>query len=271
MRVSEWIGVGYLVYLLALLAVRPPGRRRQSVLLFGGTVLIVLPFVVGRLPASRALDVVRPWLPLAYALFLYWLSGLFFREPQEAMEARFIAFDRRVRERLGATGLARTSPRVVLELLEAAYFSGYLMPPAGMIVLVLCGRVDLADRFWSTVLLAILGCYGALPWIRTRPWWVLSPHNDIDDRRLVARAVNLFFVHNTSTRANTFPSGHVAGALATALAVAPVSRVAGAVFFVEAAAVAAGSVVGEYHYSGDALAGAAVALAAWGVIGLLGV
>jgi membrane-associated phospholipid phosphatase len=121
------------------------------------------------------------------------------------------------------------------------------------------------------VLLAELACYGVLPWIRTRPSWVLQPDSPLSQRRVLMRRLNLAIVRETSTHANTFPSGHAAGALATALAVAPVWPLAGAVFLFLALSIMAGSVAGEYHYAGDAITGAATAVAAWGVVSLLGV
>jgi membrane-associated phospholipid phosphatase len=54
--------------------------------------------------------------------------------------------------------------------------------------------------------------------------------------------------------------------VAVALAVLPVWPLAGSVFSVLAAGIIVGSVVGEYHYAGDAIGGLAVGLAAWGVV-----
>jgi membrane-associated phospholipid phosphatase len=136
---------------------------------------------------------------------------------------------------------------------------------------VLAGRADLADRYWSMLLLSILACYAVLPWVRTRPPWAVQPTEALAGRVVLLRRLNMYFVRTASTRVNTFPSGHTAGAFAVAFAVAPVSPLAGLVLLVVAASVAAGSVVGDYHYIGDALAGLATALLAWGVVTLIGV
>jgi membrane-associated phospholipid phosphatase len=140
-----------------------------------------------------------------------------------------------------------------------------------MIALIVAGRADVADRYWSIVLLAELACYGVLPWIRTRPPWALRETGALDARGVWMRRLNLMLVREASTQANTFPSGHAAGALAAALAVAMVWPAAGAVFFVVALSIMAGSVIGEYHYAGDALTGALTAVAAWGLVTLMGV
>jgi undecaprenyl-diphosphatase len=66
-----------------------------------------------------------------------------------------------------------------------------------------------------------------------------------------------------SVQVNTFPSGHAAGALATALAVAAVSPAAGWAFGALALGIVAASIVGRYHYMADSIAGLLVAVAAF--------
>lgn len=271
MRASEWIILGYLGYLLALLPVcRIPRARRLGVGLLAPVLAIVV-VLASRAPVSAVTTTLREWLPLPYVLVCYWMTGFYFVRPQEVFEARFMAFDLGARRWFGAEQAATRAPRALLEALEVAYFSCYLVLPAGMIALLLVGRADGADRYWSIVLLAELACYGVLPWIRTRPPWVLRETGALDARGVLMRRLNLMLVRETSTQANTFPSGHAAGAIAVALAVAMVWPVAGAVFFVVAVSIMAGSVIGEYHYAGDALTGALTAVAAWGLVLLMGV
>ena len=61
-------------------------------------------------------------------------------------------------------------------------------------------------------------------------------------------------------RVNTFPSGHVAGSLAVALAVGSVLPAIGAALLLLALAIAVACVVGRYHYIIDAVAGALLAI-----------
>lgn len=270
MRTSEWIILGYLVYLVALLPVRPIPRASRLRLIVLASALIALLASAAWWPASPVPRTVRAWLPLPFILLCYWLSGFYFVNPQPDYEARFVSFDLEVRRRLGAGRFAQRAPRLLLEFLELAYFGCYVVLPAGMGVLVMAGRSDMADRFWSIVVLAEVACYGVLPWIRTRPSWVLQPSSPLSTRRVWMRRLNLLLVRETSTQANTFPSGHAAGAVATALAVSSVSPLAGVVFLAIAVSIMAGSVFGEYHYAGDAITGAVTAVAAWGLITLLG-
>jgi hypothetical protein len=264
LRVSEWIIVLYAAYLLALLPVRPIPRPRQVKLLAFAPALAGATLLVASLPRSPVLGVLRTWLPLLGMLVGYWLTGLYYVDPQPELEARFSAFDRRVRGWLGAADIERTAPRAVLELLEACYLSCYVMVPAGLLAITLAGAGYAAEGYLRTVLVAELCCFGVLPWVRTRPAWVLHPDSPLSQRRVLMRQVSLAVTRKASIRANTFPSGHAAGALAVALAVVPVWPLAGAIFSVLALGIIAGSVVGEYHYAGDALTGAAVGLAVWG-------
>jgi membrane-associated phospholipid phosphatase len=271
LRVAEWMIVVYLGYLLAILPFRHIPRASRVKLAALASVLIAVVLAAAWWPVSPVSRVVRTWLPLPFILLCYWLTGFYFVDPQPEYEARFAAFDLRVRGWLGAEDFARRAPRLLLEYLELSYFACYIVLPAGMAAFILAGREAESDRFWSIVLLAELACYGVLPWIRTRPWWIIQPGSPLSERRVLLRRLNLLVVRETSTHANTFPSGHAAGALATAFAVAAVWPLAGAVFVFVALSIMAGAVFGEYHYAGDAIAGAATAAAAWGLVTLLGV
>jgi membrane-associated phospholipid phosphatase len=113
-------------------------------------------------------------------------------------------------------------------------------------------------------------CFGMLPWIQTRPPWVLEPPGAIDARHLTMRAANRFFVRRALMPVNTFPSGHAATALAVALATFPIAPPAGALFLVLAMSIAVGSVIGRYHYALDAAAGIALTLVTWTALNLPG-
>jgi membrane-associated phospholipid phosphatase len=79
----------------------------------------------------------------------------------------------------------------------------------------------------------------------------------------LARRVNLRVLGVASVQLNTFPSGHAAASLATALAVGARLPIAGLLLGLLALAIALGSVAGRYHYAADALAGAALAIVAF--------
>ncbi len=265
MRVAEWIIVVYLAYLLGLLPFRRISRSRRLKLLVLASLAMAVVASAPWWPASAAARAVRTWLPMPFVLVCYWLTGVYFVAPQPEFEARFAAFDERARAWLGATNFVQRAPRLLLEFLEVSYFGCYVVVALGMVALYLAGRQQDSDRYWSVVTLAELASYGVLPWIQTRPPWALRP-SGFADRRVSMHEFNLRFVRATSTCANTFPSGHAAGALAVALVVAPAWPLAGAGFFFMALSISAGAVFGEYHYAGDAVTGAATALVAWGLI-----
>ena len=104
----------------------------------------------------------------------------------------------------------------------------------------------------------MFGCYGVLPWVPTRPPRAIegAPRQSSG----LVRRINLQVLGVASVQLNTFPSGHAAASLATALAVGARLPLAGVLLGVLALAIAIGSVVGRYHYAADALAGAALAL-----------
>ena len=124
------------------------------------------------------------------------------------------------------------------------------------------------NRFWSIVLFAAFICYGLLPWIPTRAPRAIEPARGV--MRSSIRKLNLAVLNRASVQWNTFPSGHTAASMATALAVGSDMPFAGMILGVVAISIASGSVVGRYHYAADALAGAAVAVLAFMAAGLRG-
>ena len=204
-------------------------------------------------------------LPLVYLLIGYWLPAMLVRTPNLRFERRLLEVDHTL---FGADGLvrfARRAPRIVLEYLELAYLLCYAVVPAGYAVLVASGHDGVAiDQFWSCVLLASFICYGLLPWLPTRAPRAVEPQPE--SARSSMRQVNLAVLNRASVQWNTFPSGHTAASLATALAVGAYMPAAGVVLAFVAFSIAAGSVVGRYHYAADAIAGAAAAVLAFATV-----
>lgn len=208
-------------------------------------------------------------MPLVYLLAGYWLPALLVREPDTRFEQRLLSIDRTL---FGADGLARferRAPRLLIESLELAYLLCYAVVPAGFACLALAGHdAAVIDRFWSIVLLAAFVCYGLLPWMPTRAPRAIDPPRGT--MRSSIRQLNLAVLNRASVQWNTFPSGHTAASAATALAVGSYMPLAGIMLGIVALSIAAGSVVGRYHYAADALAGAAVAILAFMAIAARG-
>jgi membrane-associated phospholipid phosphatase len=202
----------------------------------------------------------RDLLPLGYLLLSYWLPAHLVTRFNEAAERALLTFDDRV---LGGDRLAfaTRAPRVFVELLELAYLFCYPLMPLGFACLYVAGFAADADRFWTAVLLAGFLCYGVLPWLATRPPRTIE-HEPAAHRSSI-RTINLWVLGFGSVQFNTFPSGHVATSLATALVVATRLPRTGVVLGLIAIGIAVGSVVGRYHYAADAVAGAIVAVIAF--------
>ena len=149
---------------------------------------------------------------------------------------------------------------------ELSYLLVYLAVPAGAVTLVALGHAEDVDGFWTVVLLAEFACYAMLPWVQTRPPRVLEADTRIGARAGGVRQLNLRLVHQASIQANTLPSGHAAGAFATALAVGTIAPAAGTAFLLLALSISIATVLGRYHYVVDTVLGVLVALAAWWLI-----
>ena len=159
-------------------------------------------------------------------------------------------------------------PGVISTAVEVLYTGTFLVIPAGFAMLAVSGAREAADRYWTMVSAAEYVSFGVLPWLRSRPPWVVER---IDPRQASGvRRLGLVWVGCTSHHANTFPSGHTAGSLAVALAVLPYAPLAGLALLAIAIGIAVGCVSGRYHYAVDVVAGVAVALIVWAVVAASG-
>jgi len=263
LRASEWIALAYFACLGAAAVARPvAAEQRQRAL---GAVLVVAAVILGlaRVGTPGPTAVLRDWLPLAYLLLGYRLPALLVTAPHEPAERVLAALDDRWIGRRRLAAWAEHGPRAVIELLELAYLWCYPLVPAGLACLYAAGLRSESDRFWTAVLLAAYASYGVLPWLPTRPPRALE-RPPVRSRSRI-RLLNLRVLDRASIHLNTFPSGHAAASVATALAVGAELPGAGLVLGLIALGIAAGSVLGRYHYAADALAGALLALAGFAV------
>jgi len=255
-RASEWITVAYFAYLAGAAAVVPRIGRQQRRRAIGTAIAVVIAVLTVAAFGTSAL-LWRDWMPPVYILLGYWLPALLVTSTNQVLERRLLTLDRRWLGENVST-ISERAPRPVIELLELAYLFCYPMVPIGFACLYVVGLREESDRFWTAVLLAVFGCYGVLPWLPTRPPRAIEGAA-VRSSGFVRR-VNLRVLGLASIQLNTFPSGHVAASLATALAVCARLPSVGLPLGLLAVGIAMGSVVGRYHYAADALAGAALAL-----------
>lgn len=251
----EWIAVAYATYLAAVAALDARFQRARGPTLVAAFAAWTVWAVAGSGSRTPLLDAV---LPIPILLAGYWLSGLFFVQPMIGVEAWLLRIDGRF-----ARAWSWPCPWLLQDYLELAYLLVYVVVPAGALTLAFGGHAEAVPRFWAVVLLAEFVSYGALPWIQTRPPRAVDPQS-CPPIPSALRRFNVGVLRRASNQVNTLPSGHAAGAVATALVVASVMPGAGLVFLVIAISIVIATVVGRYHYTVDSVLGAAVAMiAAW--------
>lgn len=264
----HWIAFVYAGYLAGVSAARLEWRRIRWPLLPGVAAVCALT-AAAALVESRAFPTVvlsQLLIPSIVLLLGYWLSGLLFMRVDHLAEERLQSIDAVLLERTGVLSWYRRASGVLTEFFELNYLLVYPAVPAGATVLALSGFSGELGRFWTVVLLAEFACYGALPWIQVRPPRLFDETSDQGAHARIIRRFNQWIARRLSVGASTIPSGHVAGALATALAVGTVMPGAGAVFLGLALSIAVASVLGRYHYLTDSGLGAVIAVAAWGLV-----
>jgi hypothetical protein len=275
----EWVVVIYAGYFAAVAW----SRGYPAALRYGTLAAVICASAFALLPSpTRTWTIaVRTWMPVVLLLGGYRLSGLFYVAPMTAVEARLLAFDRRVFETFGWTAAGERHGSALRGgfglaalrgALEFAYLFVYVMVPLGAVVLYFAGAADQLPRYWTVVLTACFACYAMLPWVQTRPPRVLEglapgSGEDVRDGAGPLRRLNLAILLSGSNQVNTVPSGHVAAALAVALTLLASAPAAGLAFLALTAAIALATIVGRYHYTVDTVAGLGVALASWWWLG----
>jgi membrane-associated phospholipid phosphatase len=261
MRRSETIAAAYFVYLLVPVAAAMISPRRKAGLAGAALVVVALTWALGTLPRQPPWTIVRDWTPGVLLLAGYWLPGALFTSPNLAAEARLLGLDRRVFGTALEGAPFRSVPPYIRGYLELMYLFCYPLVPVAL-ALIYRGsdpsRAAHVDSFWSTVLLSVYACYGLLPWIPTRPPRALEPAAPANG----IRRLNSLVLRHASVQVNTFPSGHVAAAVAATIEVARHTAWGGAAIGIVAASIAAAAVVGRYHYLADVVLGAMVAFGA---------
>jgi hypothetical protein len=210
------------------------------------------------LPPLHA-SVIRDCLPAALLLMAYWQGGQFFIKPDVALQRELERLDERfVSPALTALARHRLAG-VVVTYFELAYLLCYVTVPGALGILYALRQARHADEFWSIVLPASYICYALLPFFQTLPPRTLAGRELLPPGPV--RRFNLLVLRHGSIQVNTFPSAHVAASLACSLALLTIAPWAGLAMLWVAMSIAAGAVIGRYHYLADAITGAAVAVA----------
>jgi hypothetical protein len=263
-RYSEWLSLGFFVWIAAAGFRRGLSPSRRWQVIAGGAVMSAA-VLWG---AGMGQADVRDWLPALYILIGYFLSGRLFVAPSLGVERWLADWDRRVLGDPPARYFARW-PTPLLVFLDLIYIFCFLLVPGGFAVLWWTGHQALADRYWTMVAATEFLAFAPLALMQTRPPWALEAR--VEHRHDPIYRLAAVFVRRATIGANTFPSGHVAASLAVGIAVAAAEPAAGAALTGLGLGIAVACASGRYHYVVDIAAGLVLALAMWGVVALLGV
>ena len=269
LRTSEWVAVGWFVVAAALALVRPLPRERRVRIGVGAATACLAVIATAQLSPSGVSGAVRNLVPAVFVIGAYRLSGVFFVLPQPGVERWLLAADARVLGAIGLRDALVNAPRLVVELIEAAYVAVYPMLPLGAVAAWQAGGNPAVDRFWTTVFLAEACSYLATAWIQTRPPRSLEPGVAGIGARSVVRRLNERVLRYGSNMVNTIPSGHAAGAVAVALVLLSLRSPLALPSALLALAILVATIIGRYHFIADTVAGALVAAIVWALVGRL--
>jgi membrane-associated phospholipid phosphatase len=269
MRTSEGLNLAYFASVTILALLWPlPGPSRIKALVCGVMGLGLTAIGAesdGRLATDTA-RALHDWLPVPAMALAYWQSGCFFDKANPRLQVLFERSDRALLRVLHIDA-ARWARRRIGGLLELAYVFCYPVVPLGILALYASGLRHRVDDYWTVVLLAAYPCYALLPFVQLLPPRLVSRQDEspVPDRTL--RRFNLWLARRVTHEANTFPSGHVAASAAIALVLLDLTPHLGLVFLLIALGIAAGCIVGRYHYAVDVAAAFVLAGAAFAVSG----
>jgi membrane-associated phospholipid phosphatase len=272
MRNSEYILAAFFSWtsVLALTLAIPTEMRVRTLL---ANLLVFLVYVLLFRERQRPwVEYARDWVPQALSFLAYKQMGWFApAQHTNMLEQEWIRWDRVLLDGVGVRGWIESGGTLLPGLLELSYSVVYLVPPVTMLLLYALGLRRKSDTLLTIYLLGLFLCYAQFPFWPSEPPRTVFPGQDLPTVVTPIRQFNLWLVGNYGIHTSVFPSAHVSGAFAAAMAMAYVAgrrRWMVIAYFVYAALVATATVYGRYHYAVDAAAGFVVGAVA-GPLGML--
>src|SRR6266516_834810 len=264
MRFYEWITLGYYLALVLLGWHRSlPWRRRAKV------TGIAIAGLAGMWISVVSGSVIRNWLPVLLIPLAYGQAGQFVLPVNLTFQMTLQKFDQKPLLAFIRFSIKSAGRRYWSLVLEFAYLFCYPLVPCGLAALYLTGMARFAEEFWNIVVPPAYVCYATFPFVQTLPPRAIENAAVWQPQQSRIRTLNLFVLRHVSIQANTFPSGHVAASLAIALELTRLAPTIGSIFLCFAIGIAAGAVIGRYHYVVDVLLGMALAVVSfWIQVGL---
>jgi membrane-associated phospholipid phosphatase len=268
LRVAEWIQLVFVTALALAAWLRPlaNARRLRATLL---AIIAIAAIFAARFSerwlSPLASSVLRDWLPAALLLVPYWQVGQFFTAPDPQIEARLAAFDRKFFTLFGIVPERINIGPVVALYMQFAYVMVYPLIPLGLVALYALHLRGHVDDYWRVVLPATYLCFGITLLVRALPPRLLPGYAGFRLPATSLGALNREILGRASIQAITFPSGHVASAMAATFVLLRLDLWVGLLFLWIAVSIAAATIVGGYHYAADVLLAIVIAMAVFGV------
>lgn len=228
-------------------------QQRQLIILalVGSAPILAIELLSLRFPSAARY--VGDWVPMLWILVVYWQSGRFNTKANKKLQCWLERFDRRW---IG-------HPLALWERgWEQSWFGGYLefaylfcgpLLPLGVAVLYLAHLRSQVDAYWVTVMLTSDLCYLVIPFAMTLPPRLVQLR---PEPKTKLRRFNHFILGRVGIQLNTLPSAHVASSVAVSLVLLRSVPAVGVVFLILSLSIAAGAVLGRYHYLPDVVLGA---------------
>jgi membrane-associated phospholipid phosphatase len=263
----ERILLAYFLYLAALSLFKPVPAAGCAML------LAIPPLLAAALrwesihsrPWSRT---ARLWAPIPLLLAAYSALEWFAVPPIEPLQRRWLAWDNYLLLDLGLRAAVESLGPVLPFLIESAYLLLYVLPFAAFALVTRAGDASAPPRFLRVLLAGTLCAYSLIPLVPVASPRVEFPRHAPPSFEGFPRSLTTSLLDRLDIDTSVFPSGHVAVAASTVLALHTVLRFRRR--FVAAAAVYAATVYlatiyGRYHYAADGAASVLIVLACWSI------
>ncbi|MGH9671981.1 MAG: phosphatase PAP2 family protein, partial [Bryobacteraceae bacterium] len=269
LRRSESLLIGYFLYTSAL-AVALPIDRAITVTTIGVNTAVIAGAIAlawaNSLRHSLLLDVCRDWYTTPLMLLAYRQMGWFaLPHSGTALEDAWMVWDRWFLYDFGFKAAIEWFGPLLPSLLEISYSLVYTVAPFSLAALYICHRRERAESFLFTFLFGIFVAYVLFPYFPSEPPRTVYPGQDLPAYLTPFRRFNGVLLAGYGIHTSVFPSAHVSGSFAAALAMIrllPEKKWVGRYLLVLATMIATATVYGRYHYLVDAVAGLAIAIGA---------
>jgi len=177
------------------------------------------------------------------------------------LEESWITVDRVLLRGWRLRGAIESAGPLFPSILELCYVLVYALPAFSMSMLYVYRKWRCAEILLVIYLLGLFLSYAQFPYWPSEPPWIVFPGEDAPTIDTFLRRFNRWILGGYGIHTSVFPSAHVSGALAAALALKRALGERPWVYrsvFVYATLVAFATVYGRYHYAVDALAGVVV-------------